>query len=175
MPNSFLWNPNTMKTSFVSISVFILLTVLTACSSVDALFEPPPTVLKLTFNASENLNVNPEGKAMPLVVRFYELDSVDSFSGADFFALYNLDKETLGSDIQYRKELELAPGDKREIRLPAKGASEYLGVFGAFRDLETAQWRAVAEIPPNKTTAMNIKFSNNSVVIETAKDEKSAE
>lgn len=131
---------------------------------------PEPTVITLKLETSQNLNLNPDGKATPLVARIYELKSSDGFTNADFFTIYNRDKDVLGSDVGFRKELDLTPGQKREVRFEPKPDSRFIGVFGAFRDLETAQWRAVLEIPADKKPVMRVLYSKNSVTIEVLKE-----
>lgn len=175
MSNPPLWKPRTLNYRLF-IFIFSIFTLsLTSCSTVESVIEPPPTILELKFETSSDLNLNPEGKATPLVARFYELKTADGFSNADFFALYNQDKDILGSDIVFRKELELIPANTQELKVQAKKESRFIGVFGAFRDLETAQWRAVVEIPSNKTTVMTVHFSKNSVSIEVPNDEPSTD
>ncbi|MGH8550034.1 MAG: type VI secretion system lipoprotein TssJ [Methylococcales bacterium] len=161
-------------------SVFFLLGLsIAGCSPIASLFEPEPppppapppaTVIELKINTSKDLNLTREGSATPIVARVYELKSSDGFSNADFFAIYNQDKDILGGDIVYREELALTPGESRQIKLGPKPESRFIGVFGAFRDLEAAQWRALEAIPPNKTTVMQVHFSKNSVAIEVAKE-----
>ncbi|MCI0666505.1 MAG: type VI secretion system lipoprotein TssJ [Methylococcaceae bacterium] len=155
---------------------FLLAPSFSGCSS---LFEsepppppapPPPTVIELKLETSKDLNLTREGNATPIVARVYELKSSDGFSNADFFAIYDQDKDILASDIVYREELELTPAQSRQIRLEPKPESRFIGIFGAFRDLETAQWRVVEEIPPNKTTVMRVHFAKNSVAIDVAKE-----
>jgi type VI secretion system protein VasD len=152
---------------------------LSGCSAVSSLFEPEPppppappspTVIDLQLKTSKDLNLTREGSATPIVARVYELKSADGFSNADFFAIYNRDKEILGGDIVFREELELTPDESRRIKLEPKPESRFIGVFGAFRDLETAQWRTIEKITPNQTTLMRVQFSKNSVTIEVVKE-----
>ncbi len=145
---------------------FLLLVIsLSGCSMVDAMFEPDPTKIALTLEASENLNPDINGRASPLVTRLYELKSVDVFSNADFFTIYHSDTDALGGDIELRKEIKLTPGETLQLDFEPKPDSRFIAVFGAYRDLETAQWRAYTAIPPNKTTPMTIEFAQTSIGI----------
>ncbi|MGR9108658.1 MAG: type VI secretion system lipoprotein TssJ [Gammaproteobacteria bacterium] len=136
---------------------------------------PAPTIIELQLDTSKDLNLDIEGNGTPIVARYYELKSADGFSNADFFAIYERDKETLGTDIVFREELYLTPEESRKIRLEAKPDSHFIGVFGAFKDLENAQWRAIREIPARQTTRLEVHFSKNSVTIQVAEDKPLAE
>lgn len=162
--------------------VLILFNVsLSGCSALSSLFEPDPppppapTIVHLKMETAKNSNATTDGTGAPLVARYYELKSSNAFTNADFFAMYDQDKSILGGDIVFREELELIPGTSREIKLKPKPESRFIGVFGAFRDLETAQWRAVEKIPPNKTTEMNILFTKNAVTIKATEEKPPSE
>ena len=147
-------------------ALWILLGIfgLPGCSMVDALLEPDPTKVELKLEASEQLNPDLQGRPSPLVTRIYELKSIDVFSNADFFTIYHNDTAALGGDIEVRKELKLKPGEIHELSFEPKPDTQFVAIFGAFRD-EAAQWRAYAKIPPNQTTPMTIVFSKTSVQI----------
>ena len=53
-----------------------------------------------------------------MTVRVYGLKTRSVFDGADFFALYDKDKETLGAELVEREEFQLKPGDTRLIDKP---------------------------------------------------------
>lgn len=151
----------------------ILAAMFSGCSMFE--LEPSPTVIELKINTSRDLNLTREGTAAPIVARVYELKASDGFSNADFFAIYDHDKDILGGDLVFREELELTPDETRQIKLEPKPESRFIGVFGAFRDLEKSQWRAVKAITPNQTMVMRVHFSRNSVAIETAPEEPPVE
>lgn len=133
--------------------------------TIDWILEPSPTNLELKYQATTNLNPDLDGRASPLIVRFYELKSTDVFANADFFALYNDDTNILGNDLQYREEMKFKPGEHREFTLEAKPETRFIAVFAAFRDLETAQWRTSIAIPLHETTPVSIHFSSKVVTM----------
>jgi type VI secretion system protein VasD len=91
-------------------------------------------------------NRGPGGQALPIVVRLYELKAQGAFSGADFFSLYDRESKTLDGELISREELTLTPGQTRQIVKPLNPQARYLGVLGAFRDIDRASWRALVPL-----------------------------
>ncbi len=85
--------------------------VLTACATSRT--DEPPVRTKTYLQAEGDLNPIATGRASPVVVRVFELKSDAEFSAADFYALYEREKETLGSSLLSRQEYVLKPGQTR--------------------------------------------------------------
>ena len=126
---------------------------------------PKPSVAELSFVIDANVNPDSSGRPSPVVVRIYELKSLAAFNRADFFSLYERDKEQLGPDLVNRDELPLMPGGKPQAITTLRSDTRYLGVVAAFRDIERARWRASTPIFVNQTTRMEIKLDRNEVAI----------
>ncbi len=119
--------------------------VLAACATSRS--DEPPVRTKTYLQAEGDLNPDPTGRASPVVVRVFELKSDAEFAAADFYALYEREKETLGSSLLSRQEYVLKPGEQNELWLPVPRDTAYLGVVAAFRDIrsnEVAHGRARA-------------------------------
>jgi len=102
---------------------------------------------KTYLQAEGDLNPDPTGRASPVVVRVFELKNDAEFSAADFYALYERERETLGSSLLSRQEYVLKPGERNEIWLPVPRDTTYLGVVAAFRDIRSTKWRTVVRAP----------------------------
>jgi type VI secretion system protein VasD len=126
---------------------------------------PKPSVAELSFVIDANVNPDASGRPSPVVVRIYELRSVAAFNKADFFSLYERDKEQLGPELVSRDELPLMPGGKPQAITTLRTDTRYLGVVAAFRDIERARWRASTPIFVNQTTRMEIKLDRNEIAI----------
>jgi type VI secretion system protein VasD len=124
-----------------------------------------PSIAELSFVIDANVNPDASGRPSPVVVRIYELKSIAAFNRADFFSLYERDKEQLGPDLVNRDELPLMPGGKPQAITTLRSDTRYLGVIAAFRDIERARWRASTPIFVNQTTRMEIKLDRNEVAI----------
>jgi type VI secretion system protein VasD len=135
-------------------SSLMMLSGLAACK----LFGPSATVVNIDLSASPGLNPDANGRASPLRLRFYELKSVSAFNSADFFSLYDRDKEVLGADIVVREEIQVEPGMQKSFTRKPGPDTKFLAVLAPFRDLDHAKWRATMEVPAGKTTAVELKL-----------------
>ena len=138
----------------------LILAALAGCAGV-----PKPTMVKATLSAQPTVNPDARGRPSPVTVRVYGLKSRAAFDGADFFSLYDKDKETLGADLTDKEEFQLMPGENRPLEKQLSPEARYLGVVAAFRDLERAQWRMAVAIVPNQVSTIGIKLEQNSVTI----------
>src|SRR5262249_58169575 len=58
-----------------------------------------PPLVQGTIKAEPSVNPDRGGRPSPIVVRVYELKAVAAFNGADFFALYDKEQETIRGDL----------------------------------------------------------------------------
>jgi len=123
--------------------VFILAIVLAGCAP------SPPKDLNLsgTLVAAADVNLDPEGRPSPVVVRIYQLQSVVKFNNADFFDLYDDATAVLGADLIAFDEFTLRPGQSVDYQAQFKPTVKFVGVIAAFRDINSAQWRADLVLP----------------------------
>lgn len=129
---------------------------------------PSPTRAKGAIEVGANVNPDAHGRASPVVVRVYELTSPAIFNTADFFSLYERDRETLGPELVAVEELQLVPGEKRALDRTLQPTTRHLAVTAAFRQIERAQWRATMPVPLNKTTAVTVRLDGVTVSITAA-------
>ena len=144
-------------------AVAILLGLM-ACASA-----PKPTIVKASVDVKPTVNPDAKGRPSPIIVRVYALKSLAAFNGADFFSLFEKDKETLAAELLDREELQMMPGQKRDIQKQFPPETRYIGVIAAFRDLERSEWRASVVIPPQKTTIVQIELDGKKVSIANGK------
>jgi type VI secretion system protein VasD len=125
---------------------------------------PHPTFINAEIVAGP-INPNKAGQPSPLVVRLYELKTTGSFEGADFFTLFDKESATLGPDLLAREELDMRPGTARTVVRKAAPETQYLGVVGAYRDLDKARWRAVYPLQQGKNNLILIRLGPHSVTV----------
>jgi type VI secretion system protein VasD len=131
--------------------------------------KPPPAappVLRVDVTAAANANRGPAGQALPIVVRVFELKAQGAFSGADFFSLYDHESKLLGGELIAREELTLAPGQTRQIVKPLDPQTRYLGVLGAFRDIDRATWRALVPLIAGKDNNLDVAVGANAIRVQ---------
>ena len=132
---------------------------LAACS-------PDPTPLKTTTEAARDINQTDDGTANPVVVRLYSLQNKDTFTTAEFTPLYTTDRKVLAADIVSRDEFEIRPGETKVVEVKDAKNAAFVGVLAAFRDIETAKWRDVAEVRPRTGNTYTVNLTLGSVSIQ---------
>lgn len=143
-----------MRSSFAcarrGVATATLLALLAACAGPAP---PKPTVVAATLQATASANPDARKRASPLVVRLYELKSSAAFEAADFLSLYERDQATLAAEMGAREEFTLRPGDSKPWEKTVGPDVRFIGVIGAFRDIERARWKAIV---PVKASARNV-------------------
>jgi len=131
----------TSMSRFLSAAVLAALAALGGCSALSP--NSDLTKLDLSLQGSDRLNPDLNGRPSPIVIRLIELKHPVAFENADFFSLYQRPKESLSPDLVIQEELELRPGEQRDLKLFVQEDSRYVGVLAAYRDLPESNWRFV--------------------------------
>jgi type VI secretion system protein VasD len=108
---------------------------------------PQPVETKALLSAGADVNPDSSGRASPVVVRVYQLRGDAEFNDADFFAVYDKEKETLGLSLIMRDERTVLPGQQVEFKLALSPDTRYLGALAAFRDIRASRWRSIIGVP----------------------------
>lgn len=148
------------------ICVVCMAAAIVGCGSDKPKPPPPPTMFNADFIAAPDLNPDGENRPSPLVVRVYELKSLTGFENADFFGLFDNDEALLGTDLQLKEEFEFAVGERLQLVRETQPETRYVGVIGAYRNIEQAGWRASVAIPPNRTTTFVVRLNRLAIAIE---------
>jgi type VI secretion system protein VasD len=124
---------------------------------------PQPVPMKGTISAAADLNPSATQRPSPLVLRIYELRSDTAFTKADFIALYQQEQATIGSDLVLKDEFVVAPGETRPYERTLSIETRWLAVFGAYRNVERAVWRAITAVPPGKQLKLAIRADSQAL------------
>lgn len=127
---------------------------------------PPPTIVKLQIESAAIINPDVDGKASPVMLRIYELHDTGVFGSADFFALFDREQATLAADLVRKQEFAVTPGDSKTLTVEPDDDVRALGFFAAFRQLDTAQWRAIAAVAAHQTRSYTVKLDNNQLTVQ---------
>jgi type VI secretion system protein VasD len=122
--------------------------LLESCASKPPPKIPKPVETQTVISASSDANPDSSGRASPVVVRLFQLRGDAEFNGADFFALYDKEKETLAANLIMRDERTVLPGQQVELKLSVAPDARFLGAIAGFRDIQSSHWRAIAAVPP---------------------------
>jgi type VI secretion system protein VasD len=126
----------------------------------------PQTALSFTVTADSTINPNEEGEPSPVLLRIYDLKNTGVFEQATLFELLDDDQGRLGSDLVGRRELEIKPGDSSTFERETSADTRHIGVVAAFRNIDTATWRATAPVEPRSDNRIDIALSSTTVQIE---------
>jgi type VI secretion system protein VasD len=138
--------------------------VLAACGGAPK--PPPPTTVNGAIQASAQLNPSVNQRPSPLLMRVYELKSASVFGAADFMALYQGDQATLAADMVSREEYMLQPGQNLPYKKTLAPDTKFIGVIGAYRNLEKSTWRAVVPVINGKAQTLTIRATDLAVSAE---------
>jgi type VI secretion system protein VasD len=106
---------------------------------------PKPYLAHVEITASADVNPDATSRPSPVVVRIYQLNQDSAFNGADFFALYDGAEKVLTAQlVGTPREVVVAPSERKTIDLEVLPEARFIGVLAAFRDIRSAQWRAIA-------------------------------
>ena len=134
----------------VTVSVFVILlaTVLAVGCSSDT------KKWRLALTATQALNQDDSGEALPVVVRVYQLRGKDKFQRATFRELWKNDRELLEGDLLDRKELTVHPDSETllDLDLDVKHGAAFFGVMALFRKPDVTSWK---ELIPAEASSLN--------------------
>jgi type VI secretion system protein VasD len=110
--------------------------VVGGCSSA-----PKPFKSRIAIEAAADLNPDQRGRPSPVAVKLFELRSLAVFERADFFSLFDRERETLGGELVARDEWVIKPGDRFMQERSFSGETRFVGIVVGYRDLERSRWR----------------------------------
>ncbi|WP_051356450.1 type VI secretion system lipoprotein TssJ [Azorhizobium doebereinerae] len=155
----------TRRAVLVRLAALPLLGGLGACAAPG----PPPPVITptvITIRADANVNPNQDGTPSPTVIKLYDLKAQTNFMSASFFELLDSDVTRLGPEMLSKQEVEILPGTTRDVDHQITGDVKFLGVIAGFRNINSAQWRAIVEVVPGKTNYFLVQLTSLAVSVE---------
>jgi len=108
---------------------------------------PEPVTLMLTLVARADVNPDVRGRPSPIAVRIFELRTTAAFESADFFALFEREQATLGSELLLHEQFILKPGETQTSTRSANRDARFLAAVGGYRDLDRSVWRGTVPLP----------------------------
>ena len=107
----------------------------------------PAKTARVTLAASDRLNPDDQGRALPTVVRLYQLTDLARLETAEFEDIWLRAAETLEKDLVKHDEITLYPG-KAEVKTVEMGGDvKFVVAVGLFRKPAGTSWRDVWEVP----------------------------
>ncbi|MCI0918904.1 type VI secretion system lipoprotein TssJ [Stutzerimonas stutzeri] len=146
---------------FLPAALIAALAVLGGCSALSP--NSDLTKLDLSLQGSDRLNPDLNDRPSPIVIRLLELKHPVAFENADFFSLYQRPKEALSPDLVIQEELELRPGEQRDLKLFVQEGSRYVGVLAAYRDLPESSWRFVIPLEHKAQNRIELRLDERGI------------
>ena len=82
-----------------------------------------PTRINVVLSAATDVNPDPSGQALSVVVRIYQLKDKGRLESADYNAILRSDKEALSDDLLERQERVVQPGTQEMLEIQANPMS----------------------------------------------------
>lgn len=144
-------NTHTLKAPhlLLSLAIGLMVIFIGGCSSnsPEPQMQPQPMKVKGKMTATTILNPDLRGGYRPLNVKVFYLKSGTAFAKASFTDIYKHTDQLLGPDILHITSHQLLPGQALNISETVPPGLKYIGVVGAFRNLDGASWKDIKAIP----------------------------
>jgi type VI secretion system protein VasD len=145
------------------LAILMAVLVLHGC----AYFMSDLTKVDMRIVAGGDVNPDDTGRPSPVVVRVMELKSPGVFEGADFFALYQNQEQTLGADLVAVEEYEFKPGDVQDLKFALKPESSYVAILAAYRQLDKVNWRLIVPLALKDKNQVTVLLNQRGVELAT--------
>lgn len=130
----------------------------------------PPPVLTLTMVGSADQNPDPSGNAAPVAVKVYQLGATAKFESSDWTSLTQNEAATLGPDeAAPSQQYVVAPGQTLTQTYELKPGVQDIGIIVLYRDIDHAQWRAMAPAASSGPTKLTLNIAKAAVTLQPSK------
>ncbi len=126
----------------------------------------PPAILSLNIVGSTDQNPGATGTASSVAIRVYQLTATAKFERADVFALTEREAQTLGADSVGSQEFVISPSQQREVTLELKPMVQWVGAVALYRDIDNAQWRAVAPVATSGPSRLTLSIGKLAIKLQ---------
>jgi type VI secretion system protein VasD len=144
--------------------LFLLFVLAGACLLLMTGCGKEPARVNIALNAALDVNPDPSGQALSVVVRIYQLKDPGRLETADYFAIWKSDKETLADDYLERQERVIQPGTQNTIEIRRNPQALYLGIVALFRNPTGDTWRRIIPLR-GKNPKINLSLHGQNIDI----------
>jgi type VI secretion system protein VasD len=123
-----------------------------------------PVRVNVALAAASNVNPDPSGQPLSVVVRIYQLKDPGRLETADYYAILKSDKETLSDDFLDRQERVIQPGSREILEIKTNPLAAYLGVVALFRNPSGDTWRKIVPLR-GKNPKISLSLREQSIEI----------
>ncbi len=105
---------------------------------------------KMRLEATDQINLDSAGEALPTVVRVYQLKEIVRVEESDFAAIWETPKETLGPDLVQVQEFTLFPSQTQAVEVSLAPETKFVVGVAIFRRPTGRQWRSIIPLPSSE-------------------------
>lgn len=95
----------------------------------------------LTSDGGNQLNPDASGTPLSVVMRVYQLSTLERFASTDADTLWHQPAKALGDTLVESREITLLPGLGQIDQWPLNKGARYVGVAAFFRDDDSGRWK----------------------------------
>ncbi|MFY0666092.1 MAG: type VI secretion system lipoprotein TssJ [Natronospirillum sp.] len=132
-----------------AVLVLCLAIILSGCST--------PAIV-LDIRADQMLNQDQQGYNYSVLVRLYQLKSLEQFGKADYQLLLERNPAALGDSLVSYEEFIVEPGEAYRLEFLREDGAEYQGLVAFFRSVEGEQWRLTGYLQNGLLSPMTTEF-----------------
>jgi type VI secretion system protein VasD len=120
----------------------------------------PPRLVSMRLHAGDNLNADPSGRPLALLVKIYKLKNAMAFQQAGFDTMLSpiKEKETLGQDLVEVREIMLIPGQRLQWEEKITQEAGVLGIVALFRAPAAQRWKFAFNTAQVEKTGVTVGF-----------------
>lgn len=107
-----------------------------------------PPQFHVTLDASQRVNPDEDGNALPTVVEVLQLSSTTRVGNAGFNDLWKQSQKVLGSDLVREDELTIDPGQTSGTWLERAPTTKFVVAVALFRQPSDGRWRTAVKLAP---------------------------
>lgn len=108
---------------------------------------PVPDAAQLEIEASDRVNLDETGRALPTRLWLYQLSDTSRISSASFEDMWSRPLQALAETRVAGEELTVYPGQVTVHRFKRDARADYLAVVANFREPDGEAWRTLQEWP----------------------------
>jgi type VI secretion system protein VasD len=106
-----------------------------------------PDAVQLELEASDRVNLDESGRALPTRLRLYQLTDLDRLQGASFEDMWSRPQAILAETSVTSVEVVLYPGQVAAQRFKRDPRANYVVGVAIFREPQAEAWRTIQEWP----------------------------
>jgi type VI secretion system protein VasD len=106
-----------------------------------------PSALELEIETSDRVNLDDDGRALPTLLRLYQLTDISRLQLASFEDMWEAASQTLAQTLVAVEELTIYPGQIAVRRFARDPKADFLVGFAVFRSPVGSAWRTIEEFP----------------------------